>query len=257
MSTSEHLLFCVFSLLYRSLHCVFFWMASSNNAIDPKSKKILQLLHLRQIFNGVFLKVNKAILNMLHRVEPYVTYGYLSLPLSLSFVKESIYKRGYGKLNKQRIPLTDNSIVEHYKPSGLSVSLAGSDGRVLGENMAGKGKGIRTDYLSGKRNRDGGRKTMWLSDILSGFSDEEDSIDDGIDIKHVSDYHPVADKAVAVNNLGKWKTVTQMISLTILLVIRDSSFTEVGFLGTACVAFLYVSVGLAVWSLVVYMKWTM
>ncbi|KAL9991638.1 putative ribosomal protein L7/L30 [Helianthus debilis subsp. tardiflorus] len=121
------------------------------NAMDPKSKKILQLLRLRQalsyvfmyvcgivlvnqIFNGVFLKVNKATLNMLHRVEPYVTYGYLSFQTSSRFVsviyliivkylyffrypnlksvKELIYKRGYGKLNKQRIPLTDNSIVE-------------------------------------------------------------------------------------------------------------------------------------------------
>ncbi|KAK9931462.1 hypothetical protein M0R45_018737 [Rubus argutus] len=78
------------------------------NAIDPKTKKILQLLRLRQIFNGVFLKVNKATLNMLHRVEPYVTYGYPNL----KSVKELIYKRGYGKLNKQRIALTDNSIVE-------------------------------------------------------------------------------------------------------------------------------------------------
>lgn len=78
------------------------------NAIDPKTKKILQLLRLRQIFNGVFLKVNKATLNMLHRVEPYVTYGYPNL----KSVKELIYKRGFGKLNKQRIGLTDNSIVE-------------------------------------------------------------------------------------------------------------------------------------------------
>ena len=31
---------------------------------------------------------------------------------NLKSVKELIYKRGYGKLNKQRIPLTDNSIVE-------------------------------------------------------------------------------------------------------------------------------------------------
>ncbi|CAI9273496.1 unnamed protein product [Lactuca saligna] len=61
-------------------------------------------------------------------------------------------------------------------------------------------------------------------------------------------------QAVAVNNLGKWKTATQMTSLTILLVIRDSSFTEVGFLGTAGVGFLYVSAWLAVWSLVVYIK---
>ncbi|KAL9442313.1 hypothetical protein AB3S75_020752 [Citrus x aurantiifolia] len=78
------------------------------NAVDPKTKKILQLLRLRQIFNGVFLKVNKATLNMLHRVEPYVTYGYPNL----KSVRELIYKRGYGKLNKQRIALTDNSIIE-------------------------------------------------------------------------------------------------------------------------------------------------
>lgn len=78
------------------------------NAMDPKSKSILQLLRLRQIFNGVFLKVNKATLNMLHRVEPYVTFGYPNL----KSIRELIYKRGYGKVNKQRIALTDNSIVE-------------------------------------------------------------------------------------------------------------------------------------------------
>ncbi|KAL9255935.1 Large ribosomal subunit protein uL30y-like protein [Drosera capensis] len=60
------------------------------------------------IFNGVFLKVNKATLNMLHRVEPYVTFGYPNL----KSVKELIYKRGYGKVNKQRIALTDNSVIE-------------------------------------------------------------------------------------------------------------------------------------------------
>lgn len=78
------------------------------NAMHPTTKKILQLLRLRQIFNGVFLKVNKATLNMLHKVEPYVTYGYPNL----KSVKELIYKRGYGKVNKQRIALTDNSVIE-------------------------------------------------------------------------------------------------------------------------------------------------
>ncbi|KAJ0007794.1 hypothetical protein Pint_30518 [Pistacia integerrima] len=78
------------------------------NAMHPKTRKILQLLRLRQIFNGVFLKVNKATVNMLHRVEPFVTYGYPNL----KSVRELIYKRGYGKLNKQRIALTDNSVVE-------------------------------------------------------------------------------------------------------------------------------------------------
>ncbi|KAL6507832.1 60S ribosomal protein L7B [Orobanche gracilis] len=78
------------------------------NAMHPTTKKILQLLRLRQIFNGVFLKVNKATMNMLHKVEPYVTYGYPNL----KSVRELIYKRGYGKVNKQRIALTDNAIIE-------------------------------------------------------------------------------------------------------------------------------------------------
>ncbi|XP_042483669.1 60S ribosomal protein L7-2-like [Macadamia integrifolia] len=78
------------------------------NAMHPKTRTILQLLRLRQIFNGVFLEVNKATMNMLHRVEPYVTYGYPNL----KSVRELIYKRGHGKLNKQRIALTDNSVVE-------------------------------------------------------------------------------------------------------------------------------------------------
>ena len=41
-------------------------------------------------------------------VEPYVTYGYPSLKT----VRDVIYKRGHGKVNKQRIPLTDNAIIE-------------------------------------------------------------------------------------------------------------------------------------------------
>ncbi|XP_030962797.1 60S ribosomal protein L7-2-like [Quercus lobata] len=78
------------------------------NAMHPTTRKILQLLRLRQIFNGVFLKVNKATVNMLQRVEPYVTYGYPNL----KSVRELIYKRGYGKLNQQRTALIDNAIVE-------------------------------------------------------------------------------------------------------------------------------------------------
>lgn len=31
---------------------------------------------------------------------------------NLKSVRELIYKRGYGKINKQRIPLTDNSLIE-------------------------------------------------------------------------------------------------------------------------------------------------
>lgn len=75
--------------------------------LAPKPRKVFQLLRLKQLGNGVFLKVNKPILNMLKLVNPYVTYGYPSLKT----VRELVYKRGFGKVNKQRIPLSDNDII--------------------------------------------------------------------------------------------------------------------------------------------------
>ncbi|OMO69462.1 CDP-alcohol phosphatidyltransferase [Corchorus capsularis] len=60
-------------------------------------------------------------------------------------------------------------------------------------------------------------------------------------------------EAVAVNNLGKWKTATQMIALTILLATQDSSLAEPGILVASGVLLLYVSAGLSVMSLAVYM----
>ncbi|KAF5959489.1 hypothetical protein HYC85_000698 [Camellia sinensis] len=61
-------------------------------------------------------------------------------------------------------------------------------------------------------------------------------------------------EAVAVNNLGKWKTATQMTALTILLATRDSSLSGAATLVASGVVLLYISAWLAVWSLVVYMR---
>ncbi|EEF37302.1 CDP-diacylglycerol--glycerol-3-phosphate 3-phosphatidyltransferase 2 [Ricinus communis] len=61
-------------------------------------------------------------------------------------------------------------------------------------------------------------------------------------------------EAVAVNNLGKWKTATQMIALTILLATRESTLGGPGVLVASGVVLLYISAGLSVWSLVVYMS---
>merc|ERR1712083_686016 len=77
------------------------------NKLAPKQKKIMQLLRLRQINNGVFVKLSRATINMVRLVEPYITYGYPSR----DNVRRMIYKRGYGKVNLSRIPLTDNSII--------------------------------------------------------------------------------------------------------------------------------------------------
>lgn len=79
-------------------------------SVSPKARKALQLLRLRQINNGVFVKLNKATINMLRLVEPYIAYGY---PDQKS-VSDLIYKRGYAKVNGQRIPITSNAIIEEH-----------------------------------------------------------------------------------------------------------------------------------------------
>merc|ERR1712110_1308744 len=78
------------------------------NDMHPKTKKILQLMRLRQMNMGVFMKVSKASTEMLKRVEPYISYGYPNV----KSVHDLIYKRGHGKVNKNRIPLNDNAVIE-------------------------------------------------------------------------------------------------------------------------------------------------
>ncbi len=53
--------------------CVF--VVYSINGVSPRVRKILQLLRLRQINNGTFVKLTKATVNMLRLVEPYIAYG--------------------------------------------------------------------------------------------------------------------------------------------------------------------------------------
>lgn len=66
-------------------------------------------MRLRQIHNGVFLRFNKATLNMLRSVNTYVTYG----TPNLKAVRELVYKRGFANVNKQRIAITDNSVIQN------------------------------------------------------------------------------------------------------------------------------------------------
>ena len=40
--------------------------------VSPEVRKVLQFLHLQQIFNGTFVKLRKASINMLRIVEPYI-----------------------------------------------------------------------------------------------------------------------------------------------------------------------------------------
>ncbi|CAA2933871.1 60s ribosomal l7-1 [Olea europaea subsp. europaea] len=76
--------------------------------MHPKTRKVLYSLRLRKTFSGVFVKANEAIMEHLQKVEPYVTYGYPNL----KSVKDLIYKKGVAKLDKERVPLTDNNVID-------------------------------------------------------------------------------------------------------------------------------------------------
>ena len=77
-------------------------------ACSPRTRAILNLLRLRQVNNAVFVRVNKATMNALKLVDPYVTYG----EPTLETIRALLYKRGYGKVNGQRIPIVDNTVID-------------------------------------------------------------------------------------------------------------------------------------------------
>merc|ERR1712025_1312925 len=78
------------------------------NQVAPKVKKVLQLFRLRQINNGVFIKLNKATIAMLRICEPYIAWG----TPNLKSVRELIYKRGFVKIDGKRTPITSNDLIE-------------------------------------------------------------------------------------------------------------------------------------------------
>jgi large subunit ribosomal protein L7e len=82
------------------------------NGIPPRSKKILDLIRLKKINNGVFLKLNSSSLQLLKKIEPYVAYGY---PTPKT-IRTLINKRGFGKIGKrgkwQKVSLVGNKVID-------------------------------------------------------------------------------------------------------------------------------------------------
>jgi large subunit ribosomal protein L7e len=75
--------------------------------VSPKAKKVMQLFRLRQLHNASFVRLNEATIRMLRLIEPYVTYGYPTRET----IQKLVWKRGFAKVNKQRIPIGDNKII--------------------------------------------------------------------------------------------------------------------------------------------------
>eukprot|EP01068_Selenidium_serpulae_P006375 Selendium_serpulae@DN4363_c0_g1_i2.p1 len=84
------------------------------NKLAPKPKKVLQLFRLRQLHNGVFVRVNKATMEMLKIISPWVTFG----TPSVSTIRKLVYKRGYMRIGRMgarsRIRIQDTDIVQKH-----------------------------------------------------------------------------------------------------------------------------------------------
>ncbi|KNA22570.1 hypothetical protein SOVF_032440 [Spinacia oleracea] len=87
---------------------LFVMRIQGNKPVHPQIQKIFKSFGLKRIYSGVFLKATEGTLAMLEKVEPYVTYGYPNL----KNVKDLIYKKGLAKLDKDKVPLTDNNVIE-------------------------------------------------------------------------------------------------------------------------------------------------
>ncbi|XP_021740681.1 60S ribosomal protein L7-1-like [Chenopodium quinoa] len=87
---------------------IFVIRIQGNAPVHPQIQKILRSFGLKKIYSGVFLKATEGTLAMLNKVEPYVTYGYPNL----KNVRDLIFKKGLAKVEKERVPLTDNNVIE-------------------------------------------------------------------------------------------------------------------------------------------------
>eukprot|EP01147_Barroeca_monosierra_P001569 gene1569-4717_t len=80
----------------------------SVEGVSARTRNMLRLLRLTNINRAVFLRATVPTLRMLKRVEPFVAYGYPTLKT----VRDLIYKHGYGIVDGNTFPLTDNARIE-------------------------------------------------------------------------------------------------------------------------------------------------
>lgn len=71
-------------------------------------KKALSRLRLRNIHEGVFVRYDESHRKLLHLVEPFVVYG----RPTKGVIRDLIERRGFGKVDGSRVPLSDNTVIE-------------------------------------------------------------------------------------------------------------------------------------------------
>lgn len=71
-------------------------------------RRALSSIRLRNIHKGVFVPYTDSTRKLLHLVEPWVVYG----KPSQAVVNDLITRRGFGKVDGKRVPLSDNITIE-------------------------------------------------------------------------------------------------------------------------------------------------
>lgn len=77
---------------------------------DKKVRRLLKRLRLFSVFTGVFVSVNTRMAKTLQLVAPFVLYG----RPSRKSVRDLLRKRAFARVDKKRIQLSDNQLVEDH-----------------------------------------------------------------------------------------------------------------------------------------------
>lgn len=77
-------------------------------AVPPPVRTALGRLRLKKIHDGVFVRYDGPNRKLLQLVEPWVVYG----PPRAAAVLDLIERRGFAKINGERVPLSDNTVIE-------------------------------------------------------------------------------------------------------------------------------------------------
>lgn len=73
-------------------------------------KSVLDQMRLKKEHEGVFLRYDEATRKKLHLVENFVVYGRPSKDV----IKDLIERKGHGCVDNERVPLSDNTVVEDH-----------------------------------------------------------------------------------------------------------------------------------------------
>lgn len=80
----------------------------NNIAVPKQVLHALRRMHLTNVHEGVFVRYSDANRKLLHLVEPWVIYG----PPSSKSVQDLIERRGHARIDGERVPLSDNTVIE-------------------------------------------------------------------------------------------------------------------------------------------------